>query len=151
MGQNEKLKVLKKLPNIFNRKPLQAKNADAVASLQIRLFNQRLALAHTYYMVFVNEKSNITEHPVVENVLSTARRLRDCGMEVFPKPNEQVIFLEELLEMASRMSALEEWRNPPQIESGPLHLQRIEEFRLETQLEMAKIKKTTGIKMNRPS
>jgi hypothetical protein len=140
-GQNDQ-KELKKEPAILTAEPLADKPGDGeILKLKRALYNERMAIMRGYYVCFRSGRDN-----QCRVVLNSARRVYSAGMEVFVTPEQKTRLLGELLELASDLGSLvaereEQFRGNGFRETYLLQLQHLREFRLEIQIELAKLKK----------
>ena len=142
-AQDAEKKDRSKIPPIVESAPLQyLPNDDEVQKLEKALFNERLALMKSNYMLFLGGWQN-----QCRPALDSARRLRSAGMVVLAKPSEQIRLLEQLLEFSEYVANQLVYNEGVYREvikgphEWPLQQQTLREFRLEIQIELAKLKK----------
>jgi hypothetical protein len=120
-------------PPILTAKPLQFLRDDDEAHKKLKaLYNQRVALTKELYMEYRSYKEL-----KCDLLLNSARRLVRTGLEVYEKPEKQVDFLKQMMELPTRLAAVMDKR----IRIAPLDREKLGEFAAELEYEMAKAKK----------
>jgi hypothetical protein len=123
-------------PPILTTNPLQfSRDDDEVRKKLKALYNQRVAITKELYVEYRSYKEL-----KCDLLLNSARRLVRTGLEVYDKPEEQVDFLKQMMELPTRLAAVMDKR----LRTAPLDREKLGEFTAELEYEMAKAKKAAA-------
>jgi hypothetical protein len=134
-----------KLPGILTAKPLEpSPKDDELQKLRKALYNERIAITARHYQLF-----RLGHKPDCETVFDPLRRVKSVALEIFATPSERRFFQEQLSEFTDRVADVVmrrkmyyQQRHHP--DTLRLQLQKIQEFRLEVQIDLLKLNKGSG-------
>jgi hypothetical protein len=125
------------LPAILKAKPLEkAPKDDELQQLLKSRYNESVAVTAGNYMGILAGREGLT----LDVLLGSARRLRHAGVELYLRPEEQMNFLKQLVELSNTLEKVVD----DQVSKGrfkKIESNKMREFKLELEIMMLKVKK----------